>query len=286
MQAVRKLYKLLKPQRVLKYLNFTLYLRKNSKRFKIPVIYNIGLANMVNHDDSFSRILNLLKLPKDSGFIDVGANVGQTLMTFRSHFDNPYYGFEPNPDCLFYLNTLIRVNEIKNTNILPVGLSTKSELLKFYSKGSGDTGSSMVTELRPGYYTASDISYIPVLSYDSLKLDNSPKISLVKIDVEGAELEVITGMSGAIKNDRPLIICEVLDCLNAAESLAILQQRANKLTSLVQSFDYRIFRIKYNNGVHFELINDIKLKQWTPESPQMNDYLFLPSELDENTLLG
>jgi FkbM family methyltransferase len=84
------------------------------------------------------------QLPADGIFIDVGVNVGQTLLNFRSCYENPYWGFEPNPSCVYYLQTLIKKNKFKNTRIIPVGLSSQNELAKFYIKNETDSAGTIV----------------------------------------------------------------------------------------------------------------------------------------------
>ncbi len=261
-----------------RYVNFTGSVKRNNMQFKIPVINNIGLSNF--DGDSHGWFLQLVKsmnLPAGSSFVDVGVNVGQSLIAFRSCRDNPYYGFEPSPHCAFYVNKLIKANNLRNTHILPVGLSSDTGILKFYCKAAGDASATMVGELRPGHYGEEDISYVPVFPFDELDLGKITDISFIKIDVEGAELEVVTGLKNTLQKYNPVVTCEVLDCHNAEANLHILQERANKLIELVKSLNYTIYRIRQENGLNFDKIEEIILKQYDSQSQYLNDYLFLPT---------
>ena len=118
----------------------------------------------------------------------------QTLLTFRSLYSNTYWGFEPNPSCVFYLNSLIKTNKFKNVNILPIGLSSENALLKFYLKNEVDSAGTIIQELRPDYYDSEEVNFVPLFSFDNLNFNEIKNISLIKIDVEGAELDVISGL--------------------------------------------------------------------------------------------
>ena len=55
---------------------------------------------------------------------------------------------------------------------------------------------------------AADIHLVPMFTLDRL-LDYFPAPDIIKIDVEGAEVEVLQGGSRMIEDIRPIIICEV-----------------------------------------------------------------------------
>lgn len=261
-----------------RHVNFTGSVTRNDMRFKIPVINNIGLSNFAGDDDGwFLTLVKSMNLPKGSSFIDVGVNVGQSLIAFRSCRDNPYYGFEPSPHCAFYINKLVKANKLRNVHVLPVGLSSDTGILKFYCKAAADSSATMVGELRPGHYSEEDISYVPVFPFDELDLGGISDISFIKIDVEGAELEVLTGLKQTLQKYNPVITCEVLDCHNAKTNLHAFQERASKLVELVKSLNYTIYRIRSENGLNFDKIEEIILKQYDSQSQYLNDYLFLPS---------
>jgi FkbM family methyltransferase len=261
-----------------RYVNFTGSVTRNDIRFKIPVINNIGLSNFASDDDGwFLNLVKSMNLPKGSSFIDVGVNVGQSLIAFRSCRDNPYYGFEPSPHCAFYINKLVKANNLRNIHLLPVGLSSDAAILKFYCKAAADSSATMIGELRPGHYSEEDISYVPVFPFDELDLGGISDISFIKIDVEGAELEVLTGLKQTLQKYNPVITCEVLDCHNAETNLLALQERASRLVELVKSLNYTIYRIRLEKGLNFDKIEEIMLKQYDSQSQYLNDYLFLPS---------
>ena len=61
-------------------------------------------------------------LPVRTGvFLDIGVNLGQTLLKVKAiDPQRPYVGFEPNPACVFYLHELISMNQIQEASIFPV----------------------------------------------------------------------------------------------------------------------------------------------------------------------
>jgi FkbM family methyltransferase len=60
-------------------------------------------------------------------------------------------------------------------------------------------------------------------------LDSSPAPSLVKIDVEGAEVEVLRGSRRLFETTRPIVLCEVIPDTSSA------------ITEFFASYDYRIY---------------------------------------------
>jgi FkbM family methyltransferase len=257
-------------------LNYTRAVVLNNKRFIIPVIKNMGLLNLKVRDDWFSQMLSFIRLPSDGVFIDIGVNVGQTLLAFKSRSEGAYFGFEPNPACVYYVNELITVNRLENARVLPVGLSNVTCLGKFYRKGQIDSAGTTVSELRPDYYTTEQVSYVPLFRFDDLHLGIGT-VSLIKVDVEGAELEVLQGLESTIRKDKPLIICEILDA-HSQDNVAPMQKRADQLMGFVRSNGYQVYRINSSSrNIVFEKQDQVKLKLWEPASWHLNDYLFVPA---------
>lgn len=129
--------------------------------------------------------------------LDIGVNVGQTLVSFKSFFpDGEYRGFEPISASVYYVECLIRKNSISKSLIVPIGLSDYSGVSAIYVSdnnptGSGSTMSAGIKSLEKKVTHYASVSRLDdVFGY----LDIA-HVDLIKIDVEGMEPAVLRGGS-------------------------------------------------------------------------------------------
>jgi len=103
--------------------------------------------------------------------------------------------------------------------------------------------------------------------------------------VEGGEYEVLKGMEKTIEKYQPIITCEVLDSHNA-DVFEFTQERATKLCEMLKSWNYSIIRLQTEDFyiVNYEKIETIKIIQWSPKSYAFNDYLFYPTNKENNVI--
>lgn len=275
-------------RKFLKNFNYNLKTEINGRKYTVPIIRNIGYDNKFLMDGLWkSRFFSNILVKKPGDFIDVGANIGQTLLSLRSvNEDARYIGFEPNPACVFYMNNLIRTNQIKNAILLPVGLFQESGTLKLDIQEETDQAASIITDLRPGK-TFFDHIYVPLLNFtDITKSVDFKSVSLVKIDVEGAELQVLETMKDFISHFKPLVICEILWSHNQ-EKLPDCAKRNEGIINLLNEINYSIYQIhKSKNHDKIEKlvkINSIENKIFSLENEDFCDYLFA-SPKDENLI--
>lgn len=256
--------------------NYQRTLTLDSRTFKIPIIQNMGLLNLKVKVSWFMQFIKDYKLPSNMSFLDIGVNVGQTLIQFTAVSDSPYFGFEPNPACVYYLNKLIEKNKLIRTHIIPIGLASKTNVSYFYHKHASDSAGTTVEALRPGYYRNEQKYFVPVFEYDTLNC-SIDTVGLIKIDVEGAELEVLSGMQNTLAKHHPPVICEILDA-HSEHSLKTMQDRAHQLVDLMYRLQYKMYRVNQSNAqVQYEPIENIILTLWNAQSTFLNDYLFWPS---------
>jgi len=260
-------------------INFSLKKKINSYTFRIPIIRNIGWNNIFDNEPWMSQLLGKLLSEKEGAFIDVGANIGQTLLKVKS-IDQEllYYGFEINHVCLFYLNELIKLNNFKSTSIIPVGLSDKTVLtsLNFFSKYSDDATASILEQIRPNEKIEKK-EFVYVTRMDDLIENMVPKIAVLKIDVEGAEIEVLKGAISTIRLNQPIIIVEILPAYSSENTWRI--ERQDEIEEFVKSIDYKIIQIgkdKYNNLGALTFIDKLGVNSNIIE----RDYLLIPEGID------
>ncbi len=235
---------------VLKYFNFLRQVSINGKDFKIPILGNVGLTNLFLSEPWMIDLLKALLSIENKLFVDVGVNIGQTLLKLRSvSNDINYIGFEPNPLCVNYTAHLIEANGFINTSILPVAISEHTALgeLNFFSKSSTDSAASIIDNFRPGQKIIKK-EYIPVFDIDSISKSIDMKdVSILKIDVEGAELEVIKSFRSLIHDKNPFILMEILPAYHEDNNERIDKQ--NEIQAILNSLQYSIFRIKKQDEI-------------------------------------
>jgi len=145
-----------------------------------------------------SLISNLVKNNQNS--IDIGANLG--LFTFfMSRASKHVFAFEPNPYPLENLKGLVD----SNVTVLPIALGNNDGPVEIkiphHRKGWSSNGASLASkEINDG-----KIINIQCRKLDSLNIEN---IGLIKIDVEGFEIEVIRGAKDTILKNKPVMIIE------------------------------------------------------------------------------
>lgn len=155
----------------------------------------------------FMRDVVTSMLKTDVVFLDVGANIGNHSL-FMSKYASIIHAFEPYEPVRDILKKKINLNRINNVIVHPVGLSNKREIVDFYPPSVSNLGTGSFKEK---YYADNKQTAIPlevVIGDDEISAHNIHNISLIKIDVEGHERQVIGGLRQTIDSHRPVVIFE------------------------------------------------------------------------------
>lgn len=143
---------------------------------------------------------------KDSLSIDVGANNG-IYSLFMSRYSSQVIAFECNPVLVGNLSRIIPRNV--KLNCVALSQTTGVSELRFDPLNTGIG----TIECRNTLLNNSGIKSIKTLDVPTRKLDdyNLKKVSFIKIDVEGHELEVLMGANLLIQESRPVLLIEIED---------------------------------------------------------------------------
>lgn len=144
-----------------------------------------------------SRVLN-----RDSNAVDVGAHKGEILKTIvKVAPSGRHFAFEPVPALCEELKRLFPQVEVHQT-----ALCDHSGEERFVHVLS-NPGYSGLKQRQYRYVEAVQEISVKTARLDDI-LPEATQISLIKIDVEGAELQVLRGAEGVLRRNHPVVIFE------------------------------------------------------------------------------
>lgn len=135
--------------------------------------------------------------------VDVGAHVGNHTLYFSKMLGLKTVSFEPNTRTFELLETNVRENGVEalcRVRRAAVGASAG----RVHAVAAPDDNSGMAR------VASDEAGDVPLLSLDE-ELKNDVRIDVIKIDVEGWELDVLRGAAQVIETHRPLIYVEASD---------------------------------------------------------------------------
>jgi FkbM family methyltransferase len=234
----------------LKKSGYILFDKKSSTKFFLPNYQKDFIQKFIFEKKSFfeKSYLDLITKKWRNGIIqktitskcvlDIGCNIGNHTLYFLNVCNSPkVYCFEPLKSTFSILEKNIELNDLRERAVLMnvgIGAHNAQGSISFYDENN--IGSTSIKEDSSGN--------ISIISIDELNIQDS--IGLIKIDVEGFELEVIKGALATIKKYKPFIMIELRHRYK--------KEIENTLCSI---------------GYQYSIIN---------EDPKFNDCLFYPDK--------
>jgi FkbM family methyltransferase len=191
--------------------------------------------------DSGQKALMSL-VSKDFIILDIGTNIGSTLLQFAYKIgpNGRVFGFEP--DTENYANCMhnIGLNNFKNVSVDNIGLGSASgEFLLSIDCESNRGGNRIVAN------PSVNAKKIKVDTLDHwVEINNITKLDLIKIDVEGYEMNVLEGGLATISKYHPILFIELDD-----NNLKLQNSSAIELVSLLLKCGYVIVHAETNQEV-------------------------------------
>lgn len=203
-------------------------------------LYNFAESNDINISNAFTTTFmeifgdsflktqhflyehpNVFISPTDV-VVDCGANMG-LFSAWAATLAKTVYSFEPSNGILPYLEKTSSL--YNNILIVPHGVGEKEEVLSFtecyFSCGSH------FSKYKINEFCLDKTVYdIKIISLDQYFINK--KINYIKIDVEGAELEVIKGAKNIIKAQHPKM---VIACYHIPNELTLVKESILSINS-------------------------------------------------------
>lgn len=233
-----------------------LWWKANQLFFHLPVVVTIDKSGMICVCDpkrSYGGLMIYLNLPEyqemtffkkiltdKSTFIDVGANIGiYSLLAASIIKKGKIYSFEPSSSVLGDLYQNIRINDLEDrVQILEKVASDKTGYREFVMEDISEYSHIACNKTSNS------------LSVQSIKLDDfcgNKKISFVdviKIDVEGAEFQVLKGLETYLKRGKVGILIIELNRSNQS-----FGTDSNEIIDYLKKLNYHAFKFNEENGL-------------------------------------
>ena len=187
---------------------------------------------------------NLPFLKEGNTVIDVGANIGLTVLLFKKYIGSTgnIYAFEPDPKGFEYLKKNIKLNKLNNVFLFNCAVGEKKEkaYLKINEKAS--TGNAITFSKKEG------------ILVDMVCLDNFTEeycidvVDLLKVDTEGFEKFVFLGGKETLSKTN-FVIFEAIP-----NNCKRYDYHIKEIIYLLEQMNFHIFCCKKDSSV-FEKIN-------------------------------
>ncbi|MDW8394281.1 MAG: FkbM family methyltransferase, partial [Chitinophagales bacterium] len=213
------------------------------------------------------EVMSACLRPGDT-FVDVGAHVGLMSLFAARCVGNSgrVLAVEPVSELHGLLQQSVQMNGFTQVRTLHCALGASHARLPISLAGSCP---SLVTSAAGG-----ETETVEVLPLDELLTEKDWPVRMVKIDVEGYELEVITGAQKLLqRHDAPLLCLEYNESMRgrASDPLAVFR--------LIESLNaYRFFQLEKTKAT------PSRLKACRPESFRKEDNVFACTEAMQHQL--
>ena len=186
----------------------------------------------------------------EGDIVDVGANLGNHAVFFGAILRRSVLAFEPEPQNFELLRQNIRNNGLdQTTHAFNIAAWHAHDKVKLAQNVENNSGTFSVT---------GECGDIPAAPLDDYLEDK--RVALVKIDVEGAEINVLNGLDATIRKSRPIITVEAHTSKERTEQIKFFEERHYRAVSIEGRSDNFIWCPEENLNFH-RLVNRIDVQK-------------------------
>jgi len=188
----------------------TQWIDETSIRYTVPLntFFSRYLCKYQTYEPVNTNILiDIFSKNKEGLYVDVGANFGWYTCLFSKFagVSGLVVAIEPESTNLIYLNKNIIQNKITNFKIFPAAVGSKRSKLPLHRGPSVNPGMFSFVEKKDNLPSPQDI-IVDVYTLDQLLDFTITPIRLIKMDVEGFEIDALMGASQVLKRCEALLV--------------------------------------------------------------------------------
>ncbi len=211
--------------------------RLKEKLRKFLIKFKIDLTKNIEYDRLTEEILKKILKP-GSNAIDIGCHKGEILDLFLKYAPAGHHSaFEPLPS--FYADLVEKYKDNKNVSLFNLALSKHTGESNFTFVKSNPAYSGFQEREYDTEEVELEIIKVQMALLDDIITKDQP-IDLIKIDVEGAEFQVLEGSINTLKRCMPLLVFE--HGRGASDYYGILPKEMYELLHI--QLGYQIYTLK------------------------------------------
>ncbi|MAI76611.1 MAG: hypothetical protein CMM90_05475 [Rickettsiales bacterium] len=216
-------------------LNINQFITKNLK-FKLHARFAFSnFKSWGNKHNNFFPIY--LRLSRESDcFFDIGAHIGIVTLAVAKNIkkNGVIYAFEPSKVNLKFLKYHIACNKIKNVKIVDKLVSSSEKKKIIFYESPESSGMNSIVSLKKKNIT--NKNFPKSITLDTFCKNNNIYPDIIKVDIEGSEIEMLMGTKKILKKYRPLIFLSY-----HPYHLQKLGYQKKSIFDILESLDYKIY---------------------------------------------
>ena len=240
-------------------------IRRNGIKYNIDLEEGIdlGIFLSLKNEKKLFKVKKYIDLNEKSLIIDIGANVGSVSLPLAQNFNNSeIFSIEPTIFAFKKLKQNINLNlglkkRIKTFNYF---VSCKKKKIEFVHSSWKLISGDKKHGIHKGILKKTSNR---ITSLDSVLKKNKKRVRLIKIDVDGYELEVLKSAEKTLKKEKPIIYFELAPYLYKEMGYTV-----DHLIKYIKKIEYVFY------DENFKLVSDVKSISSKLTDKSQNYFLF------------
>lgn len=250
---LRKIYRVLSS--FLPRTNLLKQVERNGMKYLVWSGEDIGkkLLYLRKFEPDETSIFNLIIKPGDT-CLDVGGNIGYYSLNFAKacEVDGKVYTFEPVERNILVIKLSILLNKFSNIEVVSAAVSDADGEVSLIVP-EGDSAYAYIAQSMDA--NSSCVNSITLDNFVDIK--NIKKVAVLKVDVEGAEMKVLTGASKLLSDQAKCPNVVMVELANYF--LNRFQSSVGQVVDYMASFGYKPYYAYSNSKLRPYLTSDIDL---------------------------